>query len=378
MNLDDIALTLHPEVGCKTAIHLLDVFGTASAVFSASEEELRERGEIKDTIAHSIVRHEYHRAAEQEVAFITRNHIRAIASTDAAYPQRLLECPDYPHVLYVKGEADLNVPHSLSIVGTRKITPYGTRVCEKLVAELAEGFPDIMVISGLAYGVDIAAHRAALQHQVVTVGVLGHPLTHIYPPAHTESARRIVQQGGALISEYPSTAKPDKSGFVQRNRLIAGLSDGTVIVESAAKGGSLITVEMADGYQRTVMAVPGRIGDRYSEGTNRLIRTLKGVMVECGTDIAEALNWECSPHKTTNATLQPELFSQGGDPPGAQSGVEESPSLHILAFLGEEPVSLDELSLRSGIAIQELPALLLELELANRIRSLPGSRYLKF
>lgn len=145
----------------------------------------------------------------------------------------------------------------MSVVGTRKATPYGQKMCDRLIGELSALFPDLVVVSGLAYGIDVAAHRAAMQHGVRTVAVLGHPLTHIYPQAHTETARRIVSLGGTLISEYPSTARPDKAGFVQRNRLIAGLSDGTVIVESAARGGSLITADMAGGYHREVMAVPG-------------------------------------------------------------------------------------------------------------------------
>ena len=230
MTIDDLALTLHPELGCRTAIHLLECFGSAEAVFAASAGELVRRAELKPALARSLCRREYHQAAERELAFCERNRIRPVAAGDESYPRRLLECADYPHVIYLKGGPELSGGHWLSVVGTRKATPYGQKMCDRLIGELSALFPDLVVVSGLAYGIDVAAHRAAMQHGVRTVAVLGHPLTHIYPQAHTETARRIVSLGGTLISEYPSTARPDKAGFVQRNRLIAGLSDGTVIV----------------------------------------------------------------------------------------------------------------------------------------------------
>ena len=391
MTIDDLALTLHPELGCRTAIHLLECFGSAEAVFAASAGELVRRAELKPALARSLCRREYHQAAERELAFCERNRIRPVAAGDESYPRRLLECADYPHVIYLKGGPELSGGHWLSVVGTRKATPYGQKRCDRLIGELSALFPDLVVVSGLAYGIDVAAHRAAMQHGVRTVAVLGHPLTHIYPQAHTETARRIVSLGGTLISEYPSTARPDKAGFVQRNRLIAGLSDGTVIVESA-------TADMAGGYHREVMAVPGRVGDRCAEGTNALIRSLKAQMVCSGADIAEILGWE-APAPSGKAVgqslfaetgpLAPSVGNESAGTTGAAyreavlpdsvaaSAAGDGRVASLRGLLGDDPVSLDELSIRSGIAVAELPALLLELELAGRICALPGNLYMK-
>lgn len=292
MLIDDIALTMHPEVGCRTVIHLLEHFGSAEGVYAATEKELCREVGLKASVVRSILNRETHLKAQQELEFIARRRLKVLTSDSPAYPGRLLECGDYPHVLYVSGNLDFNVGHWLSVVGTRKVTPYGSRICETLIGELARIVPDLVIVSGLAYGVDVAAHRAALKYGVPTVGVLGHPITRIYPPEHTDTARRMVAQGGAVLSEFASGDRPLRAGFVQRNRLIAGLSEGTLVVESAARGGSLITADMADGYHRSLMAVPGRIGDTYSEGPNFLIRTLKAQMVCSAQEIVEWMNWE--------------------------------------------------------------------------------------
>lgn len=417
MTIDDLALTFHPELGCKTAIHLLDCFGSVEAIYAATTDELINRAKLKPTLAQSLARRECHRAAEQELNFCTRNNIQPIAVGDAEYSVHLLECPDYPHVLYVKGDIDFNCGHWLSMVGTRKATPYGDKVCDRLIGELAALFPDLVVVSGLAYGIDVAAHRAALRHGVRTVAVLGHPLTHIYPRVHVETAREIVRSGGALVSEYPSTAHPDRAGFIQRNRLIAGLSDGTVIVESAARGGSLVTADMASGYNREVMAVPGRIGDRNAEGTNRLIRSLKAQIVCCGADVAESLAWEMDEVQIslnrpmeemegqtkgsswpaanpinpfgTEAVLKQNVRSQSNKQNTSGSSSQKTdedttwtPAVSEAAIalwrqMGDDAVELEELSNRIGVSVVQLPVLLLELELAGCIRMLPGNRCMK-
>ena len=367
MLIDDIALTMHPEIGSKTAIHLLEHFGSAEALFAATEEEIVERTQLKASLARSLCRREFHERAAEEMAFVERHRIRAVCSTSDEYPRRLKECPDYPHVLYVSGGTDLNTAHWLSVVGTRRITPYGSRLCERLVGEIAERWPDTVVVSGLAYGVDIAAHRAAMNAGLKTVGVVAHPLTRIYPSRHTESARRMVHEGGAVVSEFHSGCRCDKTSFVRRNRIIAGLSEGTLIVESAAKGGSLITADMADGYHRTVMALPGRVGDPCSEGTNALIKNLKAQMVCSGQDIADALGWTASaPRKTAD----------GADDTAATS---LTPAQHrILRLIGTDaPVSLEELGLRGELSLQELSGILLELEFSGAVRSLPGNLYIR-
>ncbi len=366
MLVDDIALTMHPEVGAKTAIHLIECFGSAEAVFRATPNELITIANLRPTIAESISRKEYHSRAEQELAFCIKHHIRAIPSTDHEYPDLLRECPDYPHLLYVMGKTDLVQTKMISIVGTRNITSYGLKMCDALIREMAALIPDLVIVSGLAYGIDVACHRAALKYGLRTIGVVAHPLNRIYPPQHTDVAREMVRLGGAVLSEFHTGCHTDKSAFVQRNRIIAGLSMGTLIVESAAKGGSLITAQMASGYHRDVMAVPGRIGDRYSEGTNQLIRTNVATMVCSANDIIETMGWETE--------QQPESCI---DPPTLSypiSGTEQA----ILKYLNQEhPVSIELLSEQSGIPLNELPALLLTLEVAGFVRTLPGRMYQK-
>lgn len=428
MIIDDIALTMHSEVGPRTAIHLIECFGSAERIFAATEQELIERAGIRPAVARSLSRREYYPAAERELQFVSEYGIRVLASDDPLYPERLKECPDYPHVLYVRGTADLNAGKWISFVGTRKMTHYGRRACEKIIGELASLCPDTVVVSGLAYGVDITAHRAAMDAGLTTVGVVAHPLNRIYPAPHTGSARRMIETGGALISEYHSGCRMERSNFVQRNRIIAGMSDGTLIVESPRKGGSLITADMADGYHRTVMAVPGRIDDSFSEGTNHLIRSLKACMVCSGKDVLDALGWESV--VTASAVSEQELFqpsasfqlseshcqsesslsseslfapesfqlseplhsSEPFDQPETDLKLEAKESItsssstprpqteqeRLLSCIGaDDPVSVEELSITTGIPVQKLAVLLLDLELSGAVRSHHGGFYVR-
>lgn len=366
MLADDIALTMQPEVGARTAIHLIECFGSAEAVFRASAAELVDVARLRRAVAEALVQCRYHAQAEQELAFCAQHHIRVLASDDPAYPALLRECPDYPHVLYVMGGIDLNHPRMLSVVGTRDATAYGLKMCDSLIGELGALFPDLVVVSGLAYGIDVAAHRAALQCGLPTVGVVAHPLNRIYPPRHTDVAREMARRGGAVVSEFHTGCRPDRSGFVQRNRIIAGLSMGTLVVESAARGGSLITAEMAGGYHREVMAVPGRVGDRCSEGANGLIRSNAAAMVCSGADIAAVLGWKAVPAE--GAATQPTLFD-----------VRTEGERRVLDALdADRPMLPEEVAERSGIALNELPELLLTLEFAGLVRALPGRLYRKY
>ena len=428
MIIDDIALTMHPEVGPRTAIHLVECFGSAERIFAATEQELIERAGIRPAVARSLSRREYHPAADRELQFVSEYGIRVLASDDPLYPERLKECPDYPHVLYVRGTADLNAGKWISFVGTRKMTHYGRRACEKIIGELASLCPDTVVVSGLAYGVDITAHRAAMDAGLTTVGVVAHPLNRIYPAPHTGSARRMIETGGALISEYHSGCRMERSNFVQRNRIIAGMSDGTLIVESPRKGGSLITADMADGYHRTVMAVPGRIDDPFSEGTNHLIRSLKACMVCSGRDVLDALGWKpvtpayavseqelfqpsasflpseshylSEPSQSSESLFAPESFqlseplhsSEPFDQPEMDLKLEAKESItsssstprpqteqeRLLSWIGvDDPVSVEELSITTGIPVQKLAVLLLDLELSGEVRSHHGGFYVR-
>lgn len=388
MLLEDIALSMIPNVGPKTAMHLLKCFGSADAVFNASMEELTQKAELRETIAKCIYRKETFKEAEKEITFIEKHKIRAIPSYSPAYPKLLKECADYPYIIYVKGDTDLNSPHWLSVVGTRKMTSYGAKACNDIISELAQIFPDTIIVSGLAYGVDISAHRAAMNTGLKTVGIVAHPLNKIYPPRHTESARRMVMEGGAIISEYPTNTNPDRSAFVQRNRIIAGISHGTFIVESAEKGGSLITADIAHGYDRTVMAVPGRMTDIYSQGTNNLIKSLKAEMVCCAEDIANALGWEIPEnyqkqdrHTPENANKQYNI-TKNWENSAIQNkkdtfSKKQTEQLLTLMKTGST-ISIDELCNLSGIPINEIAVLLLDLEFSGAIRSLPGKMYIKY
>lgn len=361
MLADDIALTLQPQVGPRTAVHLLQCFGSAEAVFNATTAELIENAELRPEIAASIVKKQYHGLAEKELKSCKKNGIIAIPSTDAEYPALLRECGDYPHVVYYRGDPAALNGRMLSMVGTRRITSYGQKMCERLVGELAQLFPDAVVVSGLAFGVDGACHRAALASGLATVGVLPNPLTDIYPAQHAALAEEMIKRGGGILSEYHSGAKIKGVTFVPRNRIIAGMSMGTVVVESPLKGGSLITANMADGYDRCVMAVPGRVGDTCSEGTNYLIKSNRARMVCSAEDIARELMWDL---QAGAGVREKDLSSLSRDAAGLLGCIPDG-----------EAVSVDALMEVSGLSVPELAGVILELEFEGAIRALPGKMY---
>lgn len=370
MILDDIALTLDPAIEPRTAVHLIKCFGSAEGVFAASVAEMTGDAELDEDIARSIARREYHREAEKELEFAERNRIRVVPSWSEEYPRRLKECGDYPHVIYVKGETDLNSARWLSVVGTRKMTGYGRGVCEDIVVGLSKMFPELVVVSGLAYGIDVTAQAAAVKRGLASVAVLGTPMTRIYPSGNRSVARKLVDAGGALVSEYHSGHRTYKSDFVARNRIIAGLSEGVIVVESPEKGGSLYTADMADGYDRVVMAVPGRAGDRCSEGTNALIKSMKAHMVCSAADVAEAMGWEVSSKSTSR--------DMAVDNTAVLPAVDNELCGRIGAMLeSSDPVSFDELCLMSAISAQELAAVLLYMEMNGQVRAMPGKMYMK-
>ena len=323
MAIDDIALTLVPGLGVKGVVHLLEVFGTAQAIFAASADELAGRAELRPDVARSIAARKSHPEAERELRHCRRHGITPLASTDDAYPALLREIPDYPHVLYIKGNAEVLSQRCLSMVGTRRISTYGQRLCDELVRGLTR-IPQVVVVSGLAFGVDVACHRAALAAGIPTVGVLANPLPDVTPAQHTSVALDMIEQGGALISELHSQSKQRGTFYLARNRIIAGLSAGTVVIESPASGGSLATAHYADGYDRTVMAPPGRTTDANSFGTNSLIRNRKALLIRSADDIAEELQWEfaLSRDEKTAPAPTPELTAEERE---------------VLSLLGDEP-----------------------------------------
>lgn len=365
MTIEDIALTLTPGIGTKGVVHLLEHFGDSEHIFAASEEELCSRARLRPDLARRISQRVALPAAEREWEYCRRNDIRIIASTDPQYPPLLRETPDYPHVLYIRGNADALTGRCLSVVGTRDATPYGQRMCNDLVRGLAERVPRLCIVSGLAFGIDVAAHRAALAAGVQTVAVLPNPLPDVTPAQHRAVARDIVDAGGALVSELHSQVKQRGTFYLARNRIIAGLSAGTIVVESPCGGGSLMTAHCADGYDRTVMAVPGRAVDRTSRGTNLLIRNKKAQLILTAEEIIEELMWDVT---------QPDV----GPRPQAQAPELTHDEADLLGcFRTSDPLSVDELGVLTGFDTADLAVLLLGLEMAGAVRQLPGNRYVR-
>ena len=348
-------------VGDILARHLLERLGDAEAVFGEKRRALEKIPGIGETLASGIKDAAVLARAEKELAFAEKNGIGIYFLTDADYPARLRECPGAPVLFYFKGNTDLNASHVISVVGTRRATAYGLELTDNLLQDLAKSFPDLLVVSGLAYGIDVCAHRSALRNHLPTVGVLAHGLDRLYPPAHRQTAIEMLSQGG-LLTDFPSQTNPDRPNFLKRNRIIAGLSDATLVVESARKGGSLVTAGVALSYNREVFAFPGRATDIYSVGCNELIRHQHAGLVSSAADLIEALGWQTdSAPQATQAEL----------------AFDDSPeTARLVACLrAQSPLHINVLAKQTGQDIAQLTNLLFELELSGRIRTLPGNMY---
>lgn len=304
--------------------------------------------------------------ADFEIKFMQEHGIRAISLMDEDYPQRLLECPDAPIVLYYKGNADLNQMKIISIVGTRHMTSYGQDLVRKFCSDLRSLCPQVLIVSGLAYGVDINAHRQALENGFPTVAVLAHGLDQIYPYHHRDTAIKMLKQGG-LLTEFMSQTNADKPNFVRRNRIVAGCADATIVIESAAKGGSLITAEIAQSYDRAVFAFPGNVGQPYSEGCNNLIRDNGAGLISNAEDLVKAMGWyDDSIRKQALADgIERELF------PDLSS--EEQKIVSLLQQTND--LQLNILSVKTGIPISQISALLFQLEMKGVVKALAGGMY---
>ncbi len=365
MNVNDVALTLESGVGVKTVVALLNAFGSADAIYAATADELMRRGELSAKLAGRIVRKEAHGQAEKELAYLEKHGLAAIASTDAEYPPLMSEMADYPHVLYVRGEADALNLRCVSMVGTRRISTYGQTMCDRLVRELAERVPNLCIVSGLAFGVDVQCHRAAIRYGVPTVAVVPGTLPDVVPAQHADIARDIVEHGGAIVSECHSNSKQTGDFYIARNRIIAGLSEGTVIVEAPWESGAMRTGDFALDYNRTLMAVPGRATDEISFGTNHLIKHNKAAMVCSGEDIVRTLGWDL---------YVPEV---GERPVRSAAGISSDAEGLLGCFVSGDAVSVDTLAELTALDHTALAPLLLELEFAGRVRRLPGGSYVK-
>lgn len=304
--------------------------------------------------------------SEQEMRFVEKHGIQTLIISDPRYPQRLAECADAPLVLFYMGTADLNQRRVINIVGTRHCTPYGADLVRRFVADLKGLCPEVLIVSGLAYGVDICAHRHALQNGFETVGVLAHGLDEIYPPRHRETAREMLKKGG-LLTEYMSETNADKVNFVRRNRIVAGMSDSTILVESAAKGGGLITTSIAQDYNRAVFAFPGAVGAPYSEGCNNLIRDNGAQLITSAADFVAAMGWQADAqlHQAKRQGIERECFPD--------LTAHEQAVVAALAKAGD--LQLNQLSAIVNIAIGQLAAILFQLEMKGVVRSLAGGTY---
>ena len=303
--------------------------------------------------------------AEKEIEFIEKNNIRLICKGDKDYPYRLAECNDAPLILHGMGNADLNAKHIVSIVGTRHASEYGKSVCENFVADLAKFVPGTLIVSGLAYGIDVCAHRAALKAGLPTVGVLAHGLDRIYPTAHRSTAKSMIENGG-LLTEFMSGTNPFPQNFVQRNRIVAGMADATVVIESASKGGSLITASLATGYDRDCFAFPGRINDQYSQGCNELVSRNRAALITSAYDFVEAMNWEMTTKKKSAEDLQTELFPD--------MSPEETAVMTALRE-NSDGLQVNQMVVQLNTPINKLLPLLFEMEMKGYIKAVAGGCY---
>ena len=360
--LYQIALTCIQGVGVVHARNLMKAVGDEKAIFSEKTGSLEKLPGLSRRLIHEISNPEVLRKAEKELAFVEKNNIQTLFYTQHHYPSRLTNCVDAPVLLYAKGNTGFNAPKVVSIIGTRNATRYGLEFCQKFVRELSGLFPDILVVSGLAYGIDICAHRASLQNNVSTVAVLAHGLDRVYPSVHWKTAIEMLERG-AWITEFPSGTEPDRFNFVKRNRIVAGMADAVVVVESGDRGGSLITADIANSYYREVFAIPGRITDARSSGCNNLIASNKAVLMQNTVAFIEQMGWDTA--EKPEQPVQKELFPDLNE-------VEEKV---FRALNGVESMHVNKLGIELNLPVSELFFTLLELEMKNVVKALPGGMY---
>ncbi len=364
MILDELALTFIQDLGSRGVAHLMDIYDDATAVYAQPECNLILCAELRKDVATRITQRVGYAEAEREMEHCQKHGIRITSYLDDAYPPLLREAADRPHIVYSMGNIEaLKSQHILSVVGTRRISAYGESLCAKVIPELAEMFPDLVVVSGLAFGCDAAAHRAALAAKVRTVGVVANSLPDIAPATHRNLAKDMIEKGGAVITELSSQSKQNGSYYIPRNRIIAGVAPGLLVVESPSNGGSLSTAKAADAYFRTIMAVPGRVTDTRSEGTNHLIKTNVAQLVTSARDIAMALGWEIPgvvPEKMHFAPHQVTPKERA-----VYNVVADSP----------DGLTIDKIAEITNLSVSVVSTILLNMELAGYMRQLPGKVY---
>ncbi len=355
-----IALSLIPGIGSITAKSLLAYTGSAEQVFKEKVKALRQIPGVGSILANNIIHSDVMSRAGQEMEFLLKNQVKALFYLDADYPQRLLGCADAPIILYVKGNPWLNCPKAISMVGTRHATEYGRIMVDQFIGALAERGYQMLIISGLAYGIDIQSHKSALRTGLPTVGVLGHGLDKLYPTLHASVAREMIENNGGLVSDFLSQAPIDRTNFLRRNRIIAGLSDATIVVQSAKKGGALVTADIANSYNRDVFAFPGRVGDLYAEGCHFLIKSNRAALIETVTDLEYVMNWSAS--QSQSVAIQQCLFYDFNP--------EEKLIVDLLRNEGE--TAIDLICIKTRLPMNKVSPTLLNLEFAGLIKGLPG------
>ena len=354
-----IALSMIPGIGCLTARNLLAYFRCGEAVFKAPESVLQKVPGVGHVLSANIKNSDVLNKAEREIEFVNKYNIDIFSINSDHYPKKLKQCIDAPLILFSKGNISFDTCRMVGIVGTRNATDKGRKFCSSMIEVMAlRG--NYCVVSGLAYGIDVAAHRACLQYGVPTIGVLGHGLDRIYPGEHRSIAEKMLKNGG-LVSDFPSGTEIIRGNFIQRNRIIAGLIDALVVVESANKGGALVTADLANSYDRDVFAVPGKPDDQYSRGCNRLIKNNQAALIECLDDLEYFMSWQPDDKPVVS---QPRLFTDLSD-------IQQI----IVDSIGVNSLSVDEICEKTGISISQLSSVLLELEFKDVIVALPGRRY---
>jgi len=358
--LHKIALTFIKSIGPVNAKNLLAYCGSAEAVFSATKNQLLQIPGIGGKTVEAILNTDALKRAADELRFIEKHSIDVLFFSDENYPKRLKNCFDSPILLYFKGDADLNHPRIISIVGTRNATEYGKNLCKQLCEVLAPY--NVLIVSGLAYGIDVTAHKECIANDIQTVGVLGHGLDRLYPQIHKPVAQKMVLNGG-LLSEFPTLTNPDRQNFPQRNRIIAGLADATIVVEASIKGGALITAEIANSYNKDVYAFPGRTNDIFSEGCNFLIKTNRAGLINNANDLIYYLGWDDEvkqKKKQTQTILKLNLTAN---------------EQKVVDALQSGNLSIDDLCIALNIQQSKLAIVILTLEMQGMIVSLPGKVY---
>jgi DNA processing protein len=360
-----IGISLIPGVGPVLARNMIAYAGGVKQVVDLTEKQLAKIPGIGNVLDSAVKSNDMLPRARAEIEFIKKHDITPVFFTDEKYPRRLSQCDDAPLMLYLKGDVDLELRPVLSIVGSRRATDRGKIICEKFIKELAVRYPDVLIVSGLAYGIDICAHRAALKNGLDTIAVVAHGLDRIYPYLHRNEAKEMIEKGGAVVTEFISGTKPDKFNFVQRNRIVAGLADAVVVVESGIKGGALITARIASSYNRDVLAFPGHPSDELSRGCNYLIKKNIAALIENVDDLEYALGWESKVRESEGAT-QRKLFTEFSS---------DDEKLLYTILTEEKELTASELCIKSKLPVSRVNSLLLNLEFAGLVKSLPGNAY---